>query len=205
MKIVVGLGNPGREYAGTRHNVGFEVADRLAAAHTDGAWRAGGSVLQVRWRRGAADEDVLIVKPLTFMNLSGEAVGEVIRFYKVPVGDVLIVCDDVNLPLGRLRARASGSEGGHNGLKSIAQHLGTIEYPRLRIGVGRGDARRDLADHVLARFEPEEAELAAEAVARAAEAVGLWIAEGLVRMMNSFNRADDGSGTPGDRNDVGPE
>jgi PTH1 family peptidyl-tRNA hydrolase len=193
VKIVVGLGNPGREYVGTRHNVGFDVADRLAAAHTDDAWRAAGSALQVRWRRGAAAEDVLIVKPLTFMNLSGEAVGEVIRFYKVTVGDVLIVCDDVNLPLGRLRARASGSEGGHNGLKSIAQHLGTIEYPRLRIGVGRGDARRDLADHVLARFEPEEAELAAEAVARAAEAVGLWIAEGLVRMMNSFNRADDGT------------
>ncbi len=205
MKIVVGLGNPGRDYVGTRHNVGFAVADRLAAAHTDGAWRQSGLALQARWRRGAAGEDVLVVKPLTFMNLSGEAVGEVIRFYKVPVGDVLIVCDDVNLPLGRLRARASGSEGGHNGLKSIAQHLGTIEYPRLRIGVGRGDARRDLADHVLARFEPEETELAAEAVARATEAVGLWIAEGLVRMMNSFNRADDGTGTPGDRNDVGPE
>jgi PTH1 family peptidyl-tRNA hydrolase len=205
VKIVVGLGNPGRDYVGTRHNVGFAVADRLAAAHTDGAWRESGSALQVRWRRGAAAEDVLIVKPLTFMNLSGEAVGEVIRFYKVPVADALIVCDDVNLPLGRLRARASGSEGGHNGLKSIAQQLGTIEYPRLRIGVGRGDNRRDLADHVLARFEPEEVEVAAEAVGRAAEAVGLWIAEGLVRMMNSFNRADDGTGTPGDRNDVGPE
>jgi PTH1 family peptidyl-tRNA hydrolase len=205
VKIVVGLGNPGREYVGTRHNVGFEVADRLAAARTDGTWRSSGSALQARWRRGSADEDVLIVKPLTFMNLSGEAVAEVIRFYKVPVGDVLIVCDDVNLPLGRLRARASGSEGGHNGLKSIAQHLGTIEYPRLRIGVGRGDARRDLADHVLARFEPEEAGLVAEAVARAAEAAGLWIGEGLVRMMNSFNRADDEAGKPDGTNDVGSE
>ena len=205
MKIVVGLGNPGREYAGTRHNIGFDVADRLAATHTDGTWRAAGSALEVRWRRGPADEDVLIVKPLTFMNRSGEAVGEVIRFYKVPVGDVLIVCDDVNLPLGRLRARASGSEGGHNGLRSIAEQLGTIEYPRLRIGVGRGDARRDLADHVLARFEPDEAELVAEAVGRAAEATGLWIREGLVRMMNSFNRADDGAGKLDDRNGVGPE
>jgi PTH1 family peptidyl-tRNA hydrolase len=205
VKIVVGLGNPGREYVGTRHNIGFEVADRLAAAHTDGTWRSGGSALEARWRRGSADADVLIVKPLMFMNLSGEAVAEVIRFYKVPVGDVLIVCDDVNLPLGRLRARASGSEGGHNGLKSIAQHLGTIEYSRLRIGVGRGDARRDLADHVLARFEPEEAGVVAEAVARAAEAAGLWIAEGLVKMMNSFNRADDGTGTPEGKNDVGSE
>jgi PTH1 family peptidyl-tRNA hydrolase len=191
VKIVVGLGNRGREYVGTRHNVGFEVADRLAAAHTDRTWRSGTSALEARWRRGPADEDVLIVKPLTFMNLSGQAVAEVIRFYKVPVGDVLIVCDDVNLPLGRLRARASGSEGGHNGLRSIAEHLGTIEYPRLRIGVGRGDARRDLADHVLARFEPAEAAAVAEAVARAVDAVGLWIAEGLVRMMNSFNRADE--------------
>jgi PTH1 family peptidyl-tRNA hydrolase len=205
VKIVVGLGNPGREYVGTRHNVGFEVADRLAAGRTDGTWRSGGSALQARWRRGPADEDVLIVKPLTFMNLSGEAVAEVIRFYKVPIGDVLIVCDDVNLALGRLRGRASGSEGGHKGLKSIAQHLGTIEYPRLRIGVGRGDARRDLADHVLARFEPEEAGLVAEAVARAAEAAGLWIGEGLVRMMNSFNRADDEAGQANGKNDVGSE
>jgi PTH1 family peptidyl-tRNA hydrolase len=195
VKIVVGLGNPGPEYVGTRHNVGFEVANRLAAAHTDGTWRSGASALEARWRRGPADEDVLIVKPLTFMNLSGQAVAEVIRFYKVPVGDILIVCDDVNLPLGRLRARASGSEGGHNGLRSIAELLGTIEYPRLRIGVGRGDARRDLADHVLARFEPAEAAAVAEAVARAVDAVGLWIAEGLVRMMNSFNRADESTDT----------
>jgi len=205
VKIVVGLGNPGREYVGTRHNVGFEVADRLAAAHTDGTWRSGGSAIEARWRRGPADGDVLIVKPLTFMNLSGEAVAEVVRFYKVPIGDVLIVCDDVNLPLGRLRARGSGSEGGHNGLKSIAQHLGTVEYPRLRIGVGRGDARRDLADHVLARFEPAEAGPVAEAVSRAADAADLWIGDGLVKMMNSFNRADDGEGKPDARNDVGSE
>jgi PTH1 family peptidyl-tRNA hydrolase len=205
VKIVVGLGNPGPEYVGTRHNVGFVVADRLAAAHTDGTWRSGASALEARWRRGPADGDVMIVKPLTFMNLSGEAVAEVMRFYKVPVGDVLIVCDDVNLSLGRLRARASGSEGGHNGLKSVAQHLGTIEYPRLRIGVGRGDARRDLADHVLARFEPAEAGLVAEAVGRAADAADLWIGEGLVKMMNSFNRADDGEGKPDARNDVGSE
>lgn len=195
MKLVVGLGNPGREYVGTRHNVGFAVADRLASEHTDGVWREAASALQVRWRRGGPDEDVLIVKPLTFMNLSGQSVGEIVRFYKIALSDVLIVSDDVNLALGRLRARASGSEGGHNGLRSIAQHFGTIEYPRLRVGVGRGDGRRDLADHVLARFDAEEADAIAGAIGRAAEAADLWIREGLVRMMSSFNRwAGDGTG-----------
>jgi len=125
------------------------------------------------------------------MNLSGEAVGALSRYYKVDVADVLIVCDDVNLPLGRLRARSSGSEGGHNGLRSIAQHLGTTEYARLRVGVGRGDTRRDLADHVLARFEPEERTGVNDAIARAANAVELWISDGLARVMNTFNRAED--------------
>ncbi len=192
MKIVVGLGNPGREYVGTRHNIGFEVVDRLAG-RVERGWETGpAAAMQARWRRGGADQDVLLVKPLTFMNLSGEAVGALMRFYKVPVPDVLIVCDDVNLPLGRLRARASGSEGGHNGLRSIAQHLGTIEYPRLRVGVGRGDTRRDLADHVLARFDADEAGPVADVVVKASEAVDLWITDGLVKMMNSFNRAEAG-------------
>ena len=129
MKIVVGLGNPGREYVGTRHNIGFEVVDWLAT-RVDRGWETGpATAMQARWRRGGADQDVLLVKPLTFMNLSGEAVGALMRFYKVAVPDVLIVCDDVNLPLGRLRARASGSEGGHNGLRSIAQQLGTDRVP----------------------------------------------------------------------------
>jgi len=191
LKIVVGLGNPGREYTNTRHNVGFEVVDRLAA-HTDGQWRESLQALQTRWRREG--DDVLLVKPLKFMNLSGQAVGDVMRFYKTPIEDVLIVCDDVNLPLGRLRARANGTEGGHNGLKSIAQHLGTIEYPRLRVGVGRGDAQRTLADHVLGRFAADETVAVAETVARAAQAVEVWIADGLGKMMGSFNRADDGTG-----------
>lgn len=192
MKIVVGLGNPGREYVGTRHNIGFEVVDRLAT-RVDRGWETGpAAAMQARWRRGGADQDVLLVKPLTFMNLSGGAVGALMRFYKVTVPDVLIVCDDVNLPLGRLRARASGSEGGHNGLRSIAQQLGTIDYPRLRVGVGRGDTRRDLADHVLARFDADEAGPVADVVTKATEAVDLWITDGLVKMMNSFNRAEPG-------------
>ena len=170
MKLVAGLGNPGREYAGTRHNVGFEVMDLLARRHHL-PWPAklDGSSVEARWRR--PDADVLLVKPLTYMNLSGRAVGEVARFYKIDLPDVLVVTDDVNLPVGRLRARASGSEGGHNGLRSIAESFGTIDYARLRIGVGRGDLRRDLADHVLARFEPDEQAGMEDAIARAADAV----------------------------------
>ncbi|MFI5178950.1 MAG: aminoacyl-tRNA hydrolase [Vicinamibacterales bacterium] len=190
MKLVVGLGNPGGEYRGTRHNVGFEVMDLLARRHGL-VWPAkpGGDAAEVRWRR--SDADVLLVKPLTFMNLSGQAVGELVRFYKIDFADVLIVCDDVNLPLGRLRARATGTEGGHNGLRSIAESLGTIDYARLRVGVGRGDMRRDLADHVLARFEPDERTGIDDAIARAADAVELWMTDGLARVMNTFNRAED--------------
>jgi PTH1 family peptidyl-tRNA hydrolase len=190
VKLAVGLGNPGREYAGTRHNVGFEVMDLLARRHGL-QWPAklSGESIQVRWRR--TDTDVLFVKPLTFMNLSGQAIGELMRFYKIDLPDVLIVCDDVNLPLGRLRVRATGTEGGHNGLRSIAGALGTIDYARLRVGVGRGDMRRDLADHVLARFEPDEQSGIADAITRAADAVELWISDGLARVMNMFNRAED--------------
>jgi peptidyl-tRNA hydrolase, PTH1 family len=130
---------------------------------------------------------VLLVKPLTMMNLSGEAVGAIARYYRVEVPDLLIVTDDVSLPLGRLRARARGSAGGHNGLKSIAQHLGTDVYARLRIGVGRGDMRRDLADHVLATFDPAEHAAIDDAIARAADAAELFAAEGIGPVMNRFN------------------
>jgi PTH1 family peptidyl-tRNA hydrolase len=145
--------------------------------------------LQARWRRD--DGVVLLVKPLTYMNVSGQAVGSISRFFKVDLPDLLIVCDDVNLPLGRLRVRASGSEGGHNGLRSIAEHLGTIDYARLRIGVGRGDLRRELGDHVLATFEAEEQPGIDAAIARAADAVETWVSDGLAKTMNVFNRSDD--------------
>jgi len=125
------------------------------------------------------------------MNLSGDAIAGLARYYKVETPDLLIVCDDVNLPLGRLRVRGTGTEGGHNGLRSMAAMLGTIDYPRLRIGVGRGDLRRDMADHVLARFEPEEESGIEAAVARAADAVETWIDDGLAKTMNVFNRSDD--------------
>ena len=191
MKLVVGLGNPGEKYRGTRHNVGFDVVERLAAAHVPRGWEMSPEeALELRWRR-PGEEDVLFVKPLTFMNVSGQAIGELARYYRITPDDLLVVCDDVNLPLGRLRARASGSEGGHNGLRSVAQHLGSTDYPRLRVGVGRGDDRRDLADHVLARFDPEERPGIEAAIARAADAVLMWTDDGLEKTMNVFNRAED--------------
>lgn len=186
MKLVAGIGNPGDRYRGTRHNAGFEVVDLLVMRHGLAFDAGPAEAMQARWRY--RDEVVRLVKPMTFVNLSGEAVGSLVRYYRVAIPDVLIVCDDAQLPLGRLRARAAGTDGGHKGLKSIAQHLGTIEYARLRIGVGRGDERRDLADHVLARFEPDERAGMDDAVARAADAVETWVSDGLVTMMNAFNR-----------------
>jgi len=194
MKLVAGLGNPGAKYRGTRHNVGFEVIDLLARKHRLEFEAAPADAVFARWRRngsGGQADVVLLTKPLTFMNLSGDAVAAMARYYKVETPDLLIVCDDVNLPLGRLRVRGSGTEGGHNGLRSVAAILGTIDYPRLRIGVGRGDLRRDMADHVLARFEPEEESGIEAAVARAADAVETWIDDGLAKTMNVFNRSDD--------------
>jgi PTH1 family peptidyl-tRNA hydrolase len=186
VKLIAGLGNPGDKYRGTRHNVGFDVVDEIARRKQLAFEMSPAKAVQARWRR---DSDVvLLVKPLTFMNLSGEAVGSLVRYYKVSVTDLLIVTDDVNLPLGRLRVRASGSEGGHNGLKSIAAVFGTIDYARLRIGVGRGDTQRDLADHVLARFEPDEKSGIEAAVARAADAAEMWLDRGIEDVMNVFNR-----------------
>jgi PTH1 family peptidyl-tRNA hydrolase len=189
VKVVAGLGNPGETYRGTRHNVGFEVVDRLAGRAGARFETAPADALQAKWRH--PDGLVILAKPLTFMNLSGGAIQALCHFYKVDTPDLLVVCDDVNLPLGRLRARTSGTEGGHNGLRSVAETLGTIEYARLRVGVGRGDDRRDLADHVLARFEPDELSGIDAAIARAADAVEMWVSRGMAAMMNAFNRLED--------------
>ena len=188
MKLVVGLGNPGSRYAGTRHNVGFDVVDSLAERHRLEWESAPAEALQAKWRPAS----VIVAKPLTFMNLSGAAIGELLRFYKIELTDLFVIVDDTNLELGRLRARPSGSAGGHNGLKSVIGALGTEEFARLRLGVGRGDGRWDLADHVLATFEPEERSEIAEATSRAADAAELFVAEGIVPVMNSFNRKEDG-------------
>jgi PTH1 family peptidyl-tRNA hydrolase len=183
-KIVVGLGNPGPRYAGTRHNVGFLVIDLLAQSPGAGAFRS-------RFQAQVAElqeppHGVLLVKPETFMNLSGRCVRQVLDFYQVPPAELLVVCDDVNLPLGKLRARARGTHGGHNGLRDIQNHLGTTEYPRLRVGVG-APQEADMVDHVLSRFRPSERPLIEEAVVAAAQAVGVWVHRGIEACMNQYN------------------
>jgi len=187
MKLVVGLGNPGPKYTGTRHNVGFEVVDTLVARHAL-EWESGpAEALVAKWRPAG----VLLAKPLTFMNLSGHAVGELLRYFKIEFPDLLVIIDEANLELGRLRARAKGSAGGHNGLRSLVEQLGTEEFARLRIGVGRGDDRRDLADHVLATFEREEQPIADEAIGHAADAAELFVTDGIEPVMNRFNRKEE--------------
>lgn len=190
MKLIVGLGNPGRPYAGTRHNVGFDIVDRLVARSGAG-WDAAPRGIDALVARDRG-RDIVLAKPLTFMNASGPAVLGLLQFFKIDLADLLVVVDDVHLELGRLRARAGGSAGGHNGLKSLMAAFGVDGFARLRVGVGRGDARRDLADHVLARFEPGEPPIVAEVVDRAADAAELFVAEGIGQVMNRFNRKEDG-------------
>jgi PTH1 family peptidyl-tRNA hydrolase len=187
VKLVVGLGNPGPQYRDTRHNVGYWVVDEIATRwHLDKAWRERDEALIAKKAGGSA-----LVKPLTFMNLSGFAVSRLRQFYQVEPHDVLVIVDEVALPLGRLRARARGSAGGHNGLKSLIEQLGTTEFPRLRIGVGRGDSRRDLADHVLSKFDPDERDTIEAATLRAADAAEMFVSDGIERVMNTFNAAAD--------------
>jgi len=189
MKVVVGLGNPGPKYAGTRHNVGFEVVDYLARGPGSSAFREKFEAFVAEMKEG--DETVLLVKPLTFMNLSGRAVRAVLDFYKLPVEQLLVVCDDFNLPLGKLRVRVKGSHGGQNGLRNIQDQLGTDAYARLRIGVGQPDPG-EAVDFVLSRFRPAERKAADEAVATAAQACLVWVRSGIEACMNRFNGpADD--------------
>jgi PTH1 family peptidyl-tRNA hydrolase len=184
MKVVVGLGNPGSRYDGTRHNVGYAVIDLLAQSPRAGRFQ---SRFQAQVAELVEDaEKVLLVKPETFMNLSGRCVRQVFDFYQLPPESLLVVCDDINLPLGKLRARAKGTHGGHNGLRDIQNHLGTTEYARLRVGV---DAPRpdEAVDHVLGRFRPSERPLIQDAILRSAQAVAVWVTRGIAACMNEFN------------------
>jgi len=186
LKAIVGLGNPGSEYKGTRHNVGFEVVDELARRWktTLKKWKSIADVAIVK------EHDAVLVEPRTYMNNSGSAVQAVMTFYKITPPDVLVIVDEVQLPLAKLRLRPSGSAGGHNGLKSVIEHVGT-DFTRLRIGVERGDRDRDLADRVLSRFDSSERDAIDRAVQRAADAVELFIVEGIGPAMNRFNGAED--------------
>ena len=181
-RLVACLGNPGKEYAGTRHNVGFLVADELARRN------AASFSFEPKWNSDTAKVGGrTIMKPQTFMNLSGEAVGDFSRYYKIPTNEVMVVLDDVSLPLGTLRLRKSGSAGGHNGLESILVHLSTEAVPRLRVGIGQPDGSA-LHDHVLGRFSNEELPALEESVSRAADAFEYANAHGIDAAMNQFNQ-----------------
>ena len=185
--LIVFLGNPGEEYEHTRHNVAWDVADALAEELNVPIQR-----LKFRALTHVCDvggQRAMLMKPVTYMNLSGQAAGEAARFYKLPPERVLVVCDDVALPPGKLRLRASGSAGGHNGLKSIAQHLGSENYPRLRLGVGgKPHPDFDLADWVLARPQGEDAKAVDAAIQRAAQAIPKILERGVERAQEQINR-----------------
>jgi PTH1 family peptidyl-tRNA hydrolase len=188
LHLIVGLGNPGRNYARTRHNVGFMLTDLLAER-----WRAGNWAERKKFKSRVArverdGRQVILAQPQTFMNASGEAVGAMMQFYRVPAGRLVVAVDDADLPLGELRLRASGSSGGHHGLENIEQHLGSRDYARLRIGIGRtADGRREITGHVLAPFSGAEADLLDRVLRAAAGQVERWLDAGIEQAMNEFN------------------
>ena len=184
--IVVFLGNPGPKFAGTRHNVGFMTADKCEKATGEKIIKAKFKALTAQTKLGG--HSVLLMKPQTYMNLSGDAVGQAVKFYKVPAERVLVVSDDISLPTGKLRIRTKGSAGGHNGLKSIIAALGTEEFPRVKVGVGAPPHEDyDMADWVLGTFKNQDAEDIDAAVERAWDAVVTYITEGPAKAMDRFN------------------
>ena len=185
MFLIIGLGNPGTKYAGTRHNIGWDAVTAIADAM--------GIALKTKECKGITGTGVIegvkvkLVQPQTFMNNSGECVRALMDFYKIPADDILIICDDVSLPTGKLRIRAKGSAGGHNGLKSIIAHAGTSDFARLRIGVGEKPEGWDLADHVLAHFPKEEEAEVREALKKAVGAVKCILSDSVEEAMNRYN------------------
>ena len=187
--LIVGLGNPGREYAGNRHNVGFDCVDLLAEKHGIALSRS-----QHKARLGTgqvAGRRAILAEPQTYVNSSGEAVGAVARYYKVAPEDVLVIYDDLDLPQGTIRLRPGGSSGGHNGIKSIIEHLGTQAFPRVRIGIGRPPGRMEPKDYVLQDFSAAEREGMAEVYDRVVDAVETFIREGIREAMNRYNASPD--------------
>jgi len=190
LHLIVGLGNPGAEYARTRHNAGFMLVEKLA-----GQWRAdwaGERKFNARMARAERDSGrVLLCEPQTFMNLSGETVGAVVEFYRLAVKQMVVVVDDADLPLGEIRMRPAGSSGGHHGLESIEQHLGTRDFARLRIGIGRRDGARQITNHVLGKFEAAESGLLEKVLDRASGQIDCWLEAGLQKAMSQFNGVID--------------
>jgi len=184
--LIVGLGNPGAEYAQTRHNAGFTLVEKLAARwKTDWANKRKFNARIARTERNGMP--VLLCQPQTFMNLSGEAVGAVKSFYQLPLAGLLVVVDDADLPLGEIRLRPGGGSGGHHGLESIGQHLVTDDFARLRLGIGRAEGAREITDHVLGRFDAGETARMEKVFGRAADQVECWLDDGIEKAMNRFN------------------
>ncbi len=187
MKLIAGLGNPGKRYVNTRHNVGFLVIEELARRWGVATARYDRQFEGLVAQTERAGQQVLLLQPQTFMNLCGHSVGSVWRYYKLALADLLVIMDDLDLPLGQLRVRAAGSAGGHKGLTDVIRHLQSDEFARLRIGIGKVHPAATV-EYVLSAFEPQERERAAEAVSQAADAAECWLARGLEAVMNEYNR-----------------
>ncbi len=186
MKLIVGLGNPGSKYEGTRHNIGFDVIDELAERFQAPLTEAKHKGVYAVVRKGM--EKVLLLKPLTYMNLSGESIGEVMRYYNIDVEDLLVIYDDLDLPVGKIRLRQKGSAGGHNGIKSTIAHVGTQEFNRIRIGIDRPTPPMKVPDYVLGRFTAEEKENMKSVITTSADAVEAWLDHPFLEVMNKFNQ-----------------
>ena len=192
LHLIVGLGNPGAEYAKTRHNAGFALVENLAAK-----WKADWTnerkfdarIAKADWN----GKRILLCEPQTFMNLSGETVGALVNFYQLPLKQILVAVDDVDLPLGEIRLRASGSSGGHHGLESIEQHLASREFARLRIGIGRADGAREITNYVLGTFDSTGNKLLAKILDRASGQIECWLESGVEKAMSQFNGVVDSS------------
>lgn len=186
MKLIVGLGNPGKQYDQTRHNIGFEVIDALSSQMNIPLNQSKFKGLYgIGFHKG---EKVILLKPLTYMNLSGESIRAVMDYYQIELEDLLVIYDDLDLPVGKIRLRQKGSPGGHNGIKSTVAHLGTQQFNRIRIGIDRPVSGMSVPDYVLGRFRPDEISLTQEAVKKSSEACEVWLEKPFLQVMNEYNQ-----------------
>ncbi|MYL35951.1 aminoacyl-tRNA hydrolase [Pontibacillus yanchengensis] len=186
MKCIIGLGNPGPKYENTRHNVGFMVIDELVRRHN---WKLDKEKYKAQYTvEHVGSEKVLLIKPLTYMNLSGEAIRPLMDYYNLSIDDIVIIYDDLDLPPGKIRLRKKGGHGGHNGIRSTIDHLGTKEFPRLRFGIGRPNGPMPVPDYVLGTFQKENIPTIKESIERAADACDSWMENSFAEVMNEFNQ-----------------